>query len=171
VTHVLFVCTANICRSAYAEVRTARRGLDGVVVGSAGTHGWVDHPIDPPMAAELERRGLDPSGFRSRRLTPTMLDRADVVLTATAAHRTFVLQERPGAIRRAFSLGQLAAAIDEVPGDLTGQDLLAAARRVRATAVADDDVADPFGHGPEAAAAAAAHIDDLLDRILPRLSD
>ena len=168
-TRILFVCTANICRSAYAEVRTAQRGVDGLEVSSAGTHGWAGHPMDPPMAAELTRRGADPSGFRSRPLSSLMVDAADVVLTATAAHRTFVLQERPGALRRTFSLGQLAAAIDTVPDDLEGQELLAAARRERATAVSDDDVADPYGRGSEAAAAAAAHIDELLDRIIPRI--
>lgn len=168
-TRILYVCTANICRSAYAEVRTAQLGVDGVVAGSAGTHGWVDQPMDDHMAAELDRRGADPGAFRSRRLTRALVDEADVVLTATAAHRTFVLQEQPVAIRRTFSLGQLAAAIDELPADLAGTDLLAAARKIRATAVADDDVADPYGRGPEAAARAAQHLDDLLDRLLPRL--
>ncbi|HEU4511501.1 MAG TPA: hypothetical protein VFR87_00190 [Nocardioidaceae bacterium] len=168
-TRILFVCTANICRSAYAELRTAQRGVEGLEVSSAGTHGWIDHPMDRPMAAELRARGVDPSGFRSRRLTKGMVDEADVVLTATAAHRTFVLQELPTAVRRTFSLGQLAAALEAVPAGVSGQELLAAARRARATAVSDDDVADPFGRGQEAAAAAAAHIDELLDRLLPRL--
>lgn len=168
-TRILFVCTANICRSAYAELRTAQRGVEGLLVGSAGTHGWVDHPMDPPMAAELEARGVDPTAFRSRRLTKALIDEADVVLTATAAHRTFVLQERPRAVPRTFSLGQLAAAVDSVPQELTGAELLAAARKARATAVSDDDVADPYGRGPKGAAAAAAHIDELLDRVLPRL--
>jgi protein-tyrosine-phosphatase len=170
VTRILYVCTANICRSAYAEMRTRSLGIDGVEAASAGTHGWVDHPMDRDMAAELERRGTDPSGFRSRRLTRAVIDEADVVLTATAAHRTFVLEERPVAIKRTFSLGQLAAALADVPPCASGADLLAAARRARATAVADDDVADPYGLGPEAAAAAAAHLDALLDRLLPRLA-
>lgn len=168
-TRVLFVCTANICRSAYAELRTAHQGVAGLEVGSAGTHGWADAPMDPPMARQLEARGVDASAFRSRRLTRALVDEADVVLTATAAHRTFVLQERPAAVGRTFSLGQLAAALDSVADDLTGRDLLVAARRARATAVSDDDVADPYGRGPAAAAAAAQHLDALLDRVLPRL--
>ncbi len=169
-TRILFVCTANICRSAYAEVRTAQLGVPGVTAHSAGTHGWPDHAMDHHMAAELERRGADSDGFRSRRLTRSLVDDADVVLTATAAHRTFVLQERPGAVRRTFTLGQLAAALGEVPDDVHGADLLVAARRARATATADDDVADPYGRGPDAAAAAARHLDELLERVLPRLA-
>jgi protein-tyrosine-phosphatase len=170
VTGVLYVCTANICRSAYAEVRTRQLALAGLEAASAGTHGWVDHPMDRHTAAELERRGADPGAFRSRRLTRSLIDDADIVLTATAAHRRFVLEERPGAVKRTFSLGQLAAALGELPPDAEGVDLLAAARRMRATAVADDDVSDPYGQGPDAAAATAAHLDMLLDRVLPRLA-
>ena len=58
---VLFVCTANICRSAFAE-RWAGHLLGGdtsVGVASAGTHGYVDAPMDPPMAEELQARGAD----------------------------------------------------------------------------------------------------------------
>lgn len=173
VRRVLFVCTANICRSSYAELvtrdRLAALGAEGVEVVSAGTHGWRDHPMDPVMAAEVERRGIDPSAFRSRPLTRAVVDEADLVLTAESRHRTFVLQERPVAVRRTFSLGQFASALDDVPADVAGQDLLAAVRRARATARAGDDVADPFGRGPEAAAEAAEHLDRLLGRVLPRL--
>ncbi|HEX6246546.1 MAG TPA: hypothetical protein VFZ64_01630 [Nocardioidaceae bacterium] len=166
---VLYVCTANIARSAYAEVITANAGFDELEVGSAGTHGWVDHPMYEHMAAELERRGVDPSGFRSRRLTPAIIDEADLVLTMTAAHRGFVLQERPGAVTKTFTVGQLARALDEVPREVSGLEAVAAGRRLRATADAEDDVADPYGRGPEAAALAADRLDTLLDRILLRL--
>lgn len=170
-TSVLFVCTANVCRSAFAELLTAHLGDGRFEVSSAGTHGWVDQPVDPPMAAQLERRGVDPSGFRSRRLRPRMIDEADLVLTAAATHRQFVLQERPAAVRRTFTLGQLAAALEEVPVDVPRDRLLAAARRARPTADGSEDVPDPYGRGAEAAATAAAHVEELLARVLPRLRD
>ena len=169
-TSVLFVCTANICRSAYAELVTAARVDGRLEVASAGTHGWADHPVDEEMAVQLIARGVDPSGFRSRPLTRALVDEADVVLTAEAAHRTFVLQERPTALRRTFSLGQFASALDEVPPGLAGPDLLAAVRRARPTAGPGQDVLDPYRRGPEAASLAAEHIDDLLREILPRLA-
>ena len=168
-TSVLFVCTANICRSAYAELLASYRA-PGLSVGSAGTHGAPDRPISPEMAAELDRRGVPHGGFRSRPLTRELIDGADVVLTAEAAHRTFVLQERPVAVRRTFSLGQFASALDDVPDGVAGDALLKAVRRVRATARREEDVADPYGRGPEAAERAAEHLDRLLDRILARLT-
>ena len=173
IQHELFVCTANICRSAYAEVLTAqllgRLPATGLVVTSAGTHGAHGNPMDPAMVVEAERRGVDPAGFVSRPLTRTVIDEADLVLTAEASHRTFVLQERPVAVSRTFSLGQFASALADVPAEAEGKDLLRAVRRARATARPDEDVADPYRRGPEAAAAAAEHLDGLLDQILPRL--
>jgi len=168
VTSVLFVCTANICRSAYAEMVATYRA-PGLSVGSAGTHGVPDLPLSPEMAAELDRRGIPHEGFRSRPLTRELIDDADLVLTAEAAHRAFVLQERPVAVRRTFSLGQFASALDDVPDGVAGADLLKEVRRARATARRDEDVADPYGRGPEAAERAAEHLDRLLDRVLDRL--
>lgn len=56
---VVFVCTANICRSAYASVRAAQLLGEGaaVEVSSTGTHGWIDQPMDEPIATELRARG------------------------------------------------------------------------------------------------------------------
>ena len=51
IASVLYVCTANICRSAYAHVLTGHHDVPGLAVSSAGTHGWVDHPMDDAMAA------------------------------------------------------------------------------------------------------------------------
>lgn len=169
------MCTANICRSAYAELM-ARHVLGAgtsVEVGSAGTHGYLDHPLDPPMAAQLRARGVDPDGFRSRRLTARMVAEADVVLTAEVAHRERILEDQPEAFRRVFTLGQLARALDDAgvePGHATrGPDLLRELGAAVRPPVPDDDVVDPFRRGDEAAARAAEHLDALVRRVVPLL--
>ena len=55
---LLFVCTANICRSAYAEVRARQMlGLDaGWAFFSAGVPGTVGREMDPPMVAQAVAR-------------------------------------------------------------------------------------------------------------------
>ena len=66
---VLFVCTANICRSPYLELR-ARQLLgpdSGVEVSSAGTYGFDAAPVTDTMEAEFARWGTEVDGFRSRR--------------------------------------------------------------------------------------------------------
>lgn len=168
---VLFVCTANICRSAYATVRSEQLlGADAPVrVSSAGTHGWVDHPMDPPMAAEVRSRHGDPSRFRSRRLTPEIIREADLILTAESLHRDFILDEWPGVFRRTFTLQQFADLAAAAPG-LDPRGLLAEAHRRRRPTHASGDVPDPYGRGAEAAAQCATHLDRLLAGILPRLA-
>lgn len=171
---VLFVCTANICRSPYMELR-ARDLTDGVhlAFSSAGTHGFRAHPVDPTMAAVLADRGVDADlvgSFSSRRLTRDLIDDADLVLTAEASHRAFVLDEVPGAFRKAFTLGQFAESIDRVDPALTGAALVTAAGHRRAGAVDAHDVRDPYRRGRSAAQASADQIDTLLRAVLPRLS-
>lgn len=170
---VLFVCTANICRSAYAEV-LARHALgdDGSVeFASAGVHGLVDQPIDDDIAAELTARGADGAAFRSRRLTMAMVDEADLVLTAEARHRQFILDDRPAAFRRVFTLGQFERAVAELPAELRGRDLVAAAGRQLRPARAADDVPDPYRRGGEAIAGAARHLERLVRSVADRLGE
>ena len=54
---VLFVCTANICRSPYMEIAgRAMLAPDAeVAFSSAGTLGFVDREMDRTMAMAFER--------------------------------------------------------------------------------------------------------------------
>jgi protein-tyrosine-phosphatase len=168
---VLFVCTANICRSAFAEVMTRQRSVPAALeVGSAGVHGWRRHPVERYMAEELLRRGLDPSQFRSRKLEPEMVDAADVVIGMEASHGKDVLKTRPEAVDRTFSLGQLARGIGAMPAPADDLDeLLIEVRRHQPSANRDDDVVDPYGRGAEAAQYAAYHLERLLSTVVPAL--
>lgn len=172
---VLFVCTANICRSPYMELRA--RELLGtrtdVEFTSAGTHGFRAHPVDPTMGTVLADRGVPDdlvTGFASRRLTRELIDEADLVLTAEASHRAFVLEDAPAAFRKAFTLGQFAESVDRVDAGLTGAALVTAVGHRRAGAVDAHDIRDPYRRGRSAAEASADQIDALLRAVLPRLS-
>ena len=126
---VLFVCTANICRSPFLEL-TARRLSgpgSGVEFSSAGTHGFDSHAMDDVMVATLVEDTS--SDFASRRVTGPLLAEADLVLTAEATHRSFILEEFPQHLRKVFTVGQFAAAVEEHP-DLRGRG---AGRRGRRT--------------------------------------
>ena len=74
VERILFVCTANICRSPYLELRARQLlGPDaGVEVSSAGTHGFDASPVSDTMEAEFARWGTRVDGFRSRPATGEM---------------------------------------------------------------------------------------------------
>lgn len=166
---VVFVCTANVSRSPYAEFR-AREASAGSPVRflSAGMPGTSGLAMDPAMLAELQRRGVDGSGHRSQPLTATLIEDADLILTVEFRHRMQVLQHWPAAAERVFGFQQFARAS---PGALIGADL--AQERQRAAAVPDSmtwDIADPFGRGRSAARHCAEEIDALLHSILPAVT-
>jgi low molecular weight protein-tyrosine phosphatase len=83
---VLFVCTANICRSPTAEGVLRRmleqQGIAGQLeIDSAGTHDY--HVGAPPFPAAVEiakRRGYDIKHLIARRVAPGDFDHFDMIL-------------------------------------------------------------------------------------------
>ena len=114
--NVLVVCTGNICRSPLIE-RLLRAGLGdtGIGVCSAGTGALVGHPMDPDAAARLTAMGGSAEGFAARQLTPEIALDADLVLTATRAHRGQVVQLQPRALRYTFALADFHDLAAEMP--------------------------------------------------------
>jgi len=169
--NILFVCTANICRSPYMELvsRHLVGELDDLQFASAGTHGFRDSAMDPAMAATLAPLGVAADGFRSRPLTADMVEGADLVLTAETAHRSFILDDHPAAFRKVFTLGQFAEALRSAPDGLTGRSLLTVIGEHRGTADRSLDIPDPYGRGPEAAEASARLLEDRLRAVLTAL--
>ena len=168
---VLFVCTANICRSPYLELR-ARQLLgpdSGVEVSSAGTRGFDAEPVSDTMEAEFSRHGTDTSAFRSRAATADLVDRADLVLTAEADHRTRLLEDRPAAFRKIFTLGQFVACARAVDPALRGRELLTALEHRRVPASPDHDIPDPYRRGPAEASQAAITMEAMLEVLVDRL--
>jgi len=81
---VLFVCTANICRSPMAE--GALRGMlarsrSGIDIASVGTHDYhVGMPAFPEAVGAAKRRGYDITRHVARQITAGDLDRYDLIL-------------------------------------------------------------------------------------------
>lgn len=162
---VLFVCTANICRSPWLELRARQLlGADARVrFASAGTNGFTDHAMDEVMAATLDDAGQD--AFRSRPLTGPAVEAADVVLTATGDHRDLVIAEFPSAFRRTFTLTQFVEAAEAEPAGDVRAVLQTLARSPRSPQDAPD-IHDPYGKGPDAARTAAELMEEWVGRLV-----
>ena len=164
---VLVVCEGNLCRSPLAErLLQSRLAGTGVRVASAGVNAVVGAPMDASAAAELTRLGGDPSGFVARQLTASMANDADLVLAATRAIRGQVVDVAPTALKRTFTLRELAALLEDPPwgddaGDMTEVVARAADWRGSVSGLgADLDVPDPIGRPADVHRATA----DVVDR-------
>ena len=89
---VLFVCTANLCRSPTAEgvfrSLATKAGLAGAFeIDSAGT--GASHVGEPPTQPAIEsaaKRGYDITGIRARQITGEDIRHFDHVLAMTRGH-------------------------------------------------------------------------------------
>jgi protein-tyrosine phosphatase len=102
---ILFVCMGNICRSPTAEGAfrrlVAAEAADlALEIDSAGTHDYhVGEPPDPRSVAAAQRRGIDLTPLRARRLVEADFERFDYVLLMDEQNRRDALGIAPGQYR------------------------------------------------------------------------
>lgn len=180
---ILVVCTGNVCRSPLVE-RLLQQGLDQrwgpgrFEVRSAGTGALVDHPMDERAAGVLTGLGGSHDGFRARHLAGPMVEEADLVLTATRDHRAAVVRTSPRAMKRVFTVRELAAIVEALPDEELPTaddpaerlrelaDLATRHRGRRRPARADDhDVVDPYRRADEV----YATMRDQVEAAMPHL--
>jgi protein-tyrosine phosphatase len=155
--------------------RMLRAALPGdVPVTSAGTLARFGEDIWPEAADELQRRRISPLGFDSHPLTPALVAGADLVLTATRAHRDEVVSRQPAALRRTFTWRELAWLVGGLtPADLPGRTaserlagLAAIVTRRRGALTPPPpqslDIVDPVGGPPGAVEISAQDIEAAL---------
>ena len=180
---VLFVSTGNICRSPVAErlFRARSLTLDHLVVRSAGTDvppGWG---IDGSCATALNELGVDPKGHVSRGIDDRMVDEADLVLTASGAHRGMLLRARPSTLAKTFTMREFVRIADNAPRQRHGAGTAVPALKDRVRVIADqrgiadvpaagaDDIADPFGEPIPVVRNSVADISRTVDATLRAL--
>lgn len=98
---VLFVCTANICRSPIVEsvfrAAAERAGLLKTLrVDSAGTHGGhVGQRIDPRAVAAMRDYGVTPARHRARQIRPADFRRFERIFAVDATNLRLLAEMRP----------------------------------------------------------------------------
>ncbi len=110
---VLFVCTANICRSPMAAAlfkALAAREIPGGAdwqVDSAGTWGLERQKPSENSVSAMARRGLDITRHRSKIVSAELLERFDLILVMEPGHKEALRIEFPRLVGRVFLLSEL----------------------------------------------------------------
>lgn len=182
--HIEVVCTGNVCRSPYVQVRL-QAALEEVapgsfVVTSSGTHALRAYRPERGTRRVLADRGLVVADLRSRQLTPTILREAGLVLVMDEVQRRNVIDEYVGAATRTFLINEfarllLALAAEQpwserlaaIPADDTRARWKAVVRaahqaRGRFPATVDEAVADPYKQKEPAFNIMAEELDHAL---------
>jgi protein-tyrosine phosphatase len=186
--HLLFVCTANACRSPIAaefarlRIRAAGSPAQHVLVSSAGTRGLSGTAMDPSAVAALRRLGVSVDGFSSRPLTVPLMAAADLVLTAERRHRAAAVALHPRSHVKTFTILEFARLVRHAePSRLATEgvvpralSLVREAARLRGVCPppsADEDITDPHRRPIEDFHACAAAIKTALDGPLRLMLD
>lgn len=173
IKRVLFFCTANICRSAFAEQLMKNTAMDlPIEVDSAGIYALIGHGMDPMMMDELDARGVTPQPHEAKQLTGRLLGQSDLLVTFERDHVLWALSENPSARSRLVLVGQLERYLQQLPHPESLENIALNASRLP---VEDSDpLDDPFGRGTNRIANAANRIDNtitMLSAILRAYND
>lgn len=171
-----FVCTGNICRSAFAEAYLRFLFNGAVTVHSGGT--GVNQGLVPPEEIKIlaAQQGLSLDEHMPRFIEGQDLKAHDIVLTATAAHRAQVLAEVPSLLNRVFTIKEFAQLLPHIDVEEIWQAdpskrWRAIARRAsqlrsRVNVPGNDlDIIDPFKKDMDAYIASTQEIMEALDVI------
>lgn len=177
---VLFVCSANQCRSPMAELiarsKPAALGLD-VSFGSAGTSAHDGVPIHPYAAFALAKRGIRSNSFLSSELTDDHLAESDLILTADESHLRAVLLRAPDAREKSFLLldfANLVSVCGESQPSPSRQPVrslseVARASRPYAPRLAVREVTDPIGMPRREFRRCASRLDEAVTLVVDAL--
>ncbi len=171
---ILFVCTANICRSPTAEY-LARDRFDESAWRFRSV-GFLEsgRPSSDTLIQALDERAVDVRPHRSYRIDQASLKAADLVLTMEGSHVRRATEVDPAAYAKMVPLREADAILDDLTdGVTTIEELLEAigSRRDPTTYLTDAwDVDDPYGRSLRVYRRSVGEIGDLVDSVFGRLS-
>lgn len=171
---VTFVCTGNICRSAYAAA-ALRHGLSAgnrfsITVDSAGTQGLVNQPMYSTTCEHVRTAyGEEFSQHSSQGLTKSIIRQNSLLLGMTRKHQNEILFQFPSAVKRTFLLSEFSYLLSTMsPSEATTWESLIKAANNQRTLIpleSQFDIEDPYGQDPSVHSRVYQNIDSLLKPI------
>jgi protein-tyrosine-phosphatase len=132
---ILFVCTANICRSPMAaalfrlQLKKTVEDWQNWRIDSAGTWASDGQEVSSGSCEVMKRRGVDLTGHQSKTVTKELLEQFDLVLTMEQGHKEALQVEFPHLVNRVFMLSEMqglrVSVRDPYGGPLTAYEVAA----------------------------------------------
>ncbi|CAN5806900.1 protein arginine phosphatase PrpB [soil metagenome] len=147
---VLFVCTANICRSPMSEaIFNALAGDMGISVRaeSAGTAALWGRGMAPNAVAALVEAGIYPEAHRARQVSDALLKDSELVLAMTPQHVAEIGSLYRGLAREVYTLPEYATGTSTREG-----------------------IPDPYGHTMAAYRSSVRQLYEYIEGIANRLA-
>jgi protein-tyrosine-phosphatase len=122
---ILFVCTANICRSPMAAALFRRHAertnqIQKFEIASAGTWATDGLPAARRVRTAMREFGIDIESHQSQQISRSLIDASDVIVVMTDDHREVLQTEFPDAAHRIHRLSDLAGESFDVPDPING---------------------------------------------------
>lgn len=167
---VLFVCTGNIARSASAQYLAEAMLEDGSTwtFNSAGTGAMVGAGVARHIDIELAQRGAQYDQHLAKQITERLVRESALVLVMEKEHLDWIVHEWPQYRSKVHLLCQMAR-VQKQAGKRV--DPVAFMMQYDEEPLAQDEVADPYLRGPEAAKVAVQRIQEALDIVVPWLGN
>jgi protein-tyrosine phosphatase len=135
---VIFVCTANLCRSPIAanlfEQWLQKHQLSGSFqVHSCGTWAQDGECVVPSVLPHLLAVGIDLTHHRSRSITTNLMAQSDLVLCMTGFHKEALQAEFPQFAPRVYMLSEMILQHYDIPdvAKITPEEYLAVVKKLR----------------------------------------
>ncbi len=145
--HILFICKGNICRSPYAEAKArqllAQYNIPDIEVSSAGVSTSNNFPSNLLIQNAAQKRGIDLTDHKTRKVTATMLHQADLVVVMDHNQRAILKKQFMYLPQRVAFLGAFSLS-EQFP--LT--------------------IEDPYGRPAGATDFALSHIDAAVEKLV-----
>lgn len=165
---VLFVCTANICRSPTAELLARHRfGESKALFRSAGFM-RSDKEVPDDLQQVLGESAIEAAAHRSNRIDADTMHAADLILTMEGRHIQELTVEHPPALAHALPLKEAA---DRLSTGMSLEDLLTQleSRDPREYLSTKWDVDDPYKRGKKRYRKMVTEVDGLVADVVGTL--
>lgn len=109
---ILFICTANICRSPMAsalfqKICLEQNDLHSWRIESAGTWSRNGDRAAEGTVSVMKSQGIDISTHRSRLIQKEIIEKFDLILTMEGGHKEALQFEFPSQASRIFMLSEM----------------------------------------------------------------